>query len=36
VGETQARSLFDGSAIGVAAALDDVSPLPQRAQSARL
>jgi protein-tyrosine phosphatase len=36
VGETQARSLFDGSAIGVAAAHDDVSPLPQRAQSARL
>jgi protein-tyrosine phosphatase len=36
VGETQARSLFDGSAIGVAAAHEDVSSLPQRARSARL
>ena len=36
VGETQARSLFDGSAIGVAAAHDDVSPLRERARSARL
>lgn len=36
VGETQARSLFDGSAIGVVAADDDVSPLWQRARSARL
>jgi protein-tyrosine phosphatase len=36
VGETQARSLFDGSAIGVAVADDDVSPLRQRARSARL
>lgn len=36
VGETQARSLFDGSAIGIAVAHDDVSPLRQRARSARL
>jgi len=36
VGETQARSLFDGSAIGVVAAHEDVSPVPQRARSARL
>ena len=36
VGETQARSLFDGSAIGVAVAQEDVSPLRQRARSARL
>jgi protein-tyrosine phosphatase len=33
VGETQARSLFDGSALGVAAAADELStrPLPSRA-----
>ena len=36
VGETQARSLFDGSAIGVVAAHEDVSPPRQRARSARL
>jgi protein-tyrosine phosphatase len=36
VGETQARSLFDGSAIGVVAAHEDVSSLRQRARSARL
>jgi protein-tyrosine phosphatase len=35
VGETQARSLFDGSALGIAAA-DDVSPVRERARSARL
>jgi protein-tyrosine phosphatase len=34
VGETQARSLFDGSALGIAA--DDVSPVHERARSARL
>ena len=34
VGETQARSLFDGSAIGVTAA--DEAPLRERARSARL
>jgi protein-tyrosine phosphatase len=34
VGETQARSLFDGSALGIAAA--DVSPLRERARTARL
>jgi len=34
VGETQARSLFDGSALGIAA--DVVSPLRERARSARL
>ena len=36
VGETQARALFDGSAIGIAIAHDDISPLRQRARSARL
>jgi protein-tyrosine phosphatase len=36
VGETQARSLFDGSAIGVAVAQEHVSSLRQRARSARL
>ena len=35
VGETQARSLFDGSALGITAA-DDVSPQRARARSARL
>jgi protein-tyrosine phosphatase len=35
VGETQARSLFDGSAIGVTATVD-VTPLRERARSARL
>lgn len=36
VGETQARSLFGGSAIGVVPAHEGVSPVPQRARSARL